>query len=95
MNELDVILSGCRATKHLVGRLRMILAEMPNGETEEMIPADDLTALLRDIVAVVDTTPRAMLTADVLAVYERAKVMLPGVAAFAEHGMDACGQGDA
>lgn len=93
--EMEALLSACPATRCLVGRVKRVEWMDDSGEIVAGIEASSLESFLRELVAIVDMTPNASITAPVRFLAERARGMIDGVAAFATHGMEACGQGDA
>lgn len=95
MESLDAVLRSCPATRHLAGRVRVVEFISANGRTETGINAADFAAMLRDLHAIVDTSPVHAIPPLVRVIAENSRDKVQAIEAFAEHGMDACGRGDA
>jgi len=95
MGDLDAILRSCAATRHLAGRVRVIEFLTPDDRPETGINARDFAAMLRELHAIVDTSPAHAISPLVRLIAENSRGKVQAIEAFAEHGMDACGQGDA
>lgn len=95
MGDLDAVLRSCAATRHLAGRVRTAEFLTTDGRRGTWINARDFAAMLRDLHAIVDTAPAHAIPPLVRIIAENSRDKVQAIEAFAEHGMDACGQGDA